>query len=184
VRRFLLGLASLAVLSLAAVTAEGLYSAGSPDPDRLLLIRPAFADGDDWRGSQHPATGELPAEIGWGDRTGVVVNVTVARHGWDLPTRWRSAGLGVPSGGRDGPGNDVHRLRAARLQASAPGADDVSGVATSCSSPDRCRRYDFELRYRGTLLRVIAFNSQDGTAELDQAVVLGYLHDLDARIGG
>jgi hypothetical protein len=63
-------------------------------------------------------------------------------------------------------------------------ADDVSGVATSCSGPDRCRRYDFELRYCGTLLRVVAFNAKAASAEIGQADALRYLHDLDLRIGG
>jgi hypothetical protein len=185
VRRFLVGLGSLAVLSaVVAVAAEAAYSASSPDPDRLLLIQPAFAAGEDWRGSYHAATVELPAEVGWGNRQGVVVNVTVRRHGWELLTRMSSAGLGAPAGGRNAAGEDVHALSATRLRLAAAAAGDVSGVATSCSSPDRCRRYDFELRYRGTLLRVVAFNSKAAAAEIGQADALRYLHDLDLRIGG
>jgi hypothetical protein len=182
-----LGLGTLtvtAVLALAAIGAEAAVSASSPDPDRLLLIEPAFATGDDWRGSHHPATAELPAEVGWGNRAGVVVNVTVQRYGWELPTRLLSPGLGVPPGGRDADGHDVRALRPARLRAAAPSADDVTGVATACSATDRCRRYDFALRYRGTLLRVVAFNARQPEAELEEVDALRFLHDLDVGIGG
>lgn len=178
------GLLSVAaVLAAAAVGAEAARSASSPDPDRLLLLQPAFAAGDDWRGSHHPATPDLPAEVGWGNQAGVVVNVMVKRHGWELPTRLLSAGLGAPAGGRDEHGNDVRTVRVTRLRVAAPVADEVSGVATSCSAPDRCRRFDFELRYGGTLLQVVVLNAKDPAAEFGQADALRYLHDLDALIG-